>query len=60
MMHAIFSWSVGHGRSQGNRDDVKSIDTYVDDIVNHIDKTREEFGELPVFLMGHSDVSWHN
>ena len=48
---------VGHGRSEGDRGHVDSIESYVTDVVNHMKDTKTEFSELPLFLLGHSNVS---
>ncbi|XP_077547838.1 monoglyceride lipase-like [Haemaphysalis longicornis] len=45
---------VGHGRSEGPRATIKSFDTYVDDILTHVDVRRTEFPDKPVYLIGHS------
>ncbi len=48
---------VGHGRSEGDRGYIDSIESYVTDVVNHMKETNNEFSQLPLFLMGHSNVS---
>ncbi|XP_077547237.1 monoglyceride lipase-like isoform X1 [Haemaphysalis longicornis] len=45
---------VGHGKSEGPRAIVKSADTYVDDILTHVDLVKQKFPGKPVFLFGHS------
>ncbi|XP_077544786.1 monoglyceride lipase-like [Haemaphysalis longicornis] len=45
---------VGHGKSSGPRAIVKSIDTYVDDVLNHSDVARRRFPRRPVYLFGYS------
>lgn len=45
---------VGHGKSEGPRATITSFDTYVDDILTHVDMRRTEFPGKPVFLIGHS------
>ncbi|XP_077547818.1 monoglyceride lipase-like [Haemaphysalis longicornis] len=45
---------VGHGKSSGPRAFVKSIDTYVDDVLHQADVTRRRFPRKPVYLFGYS------
>ena len=44
----------GHGRSQGKRAYVKSLDQYVNDIQFWIDDLKENYEGLPHFLLAHS------
>ncbi|XP_077544793.1 monoglyceride lipase-like [Haemaphysalis longicornis] len=43
---------VGHGRSEGPRATIISVDTYVDDVLTHVDMRRAEFPDKPVYLIG--------
>lgn len=45
---------VGHGNSQGDRVHVESFDTYVQDIVSHIEDTKKQYSSVPSMLLGHS------
>ena len=46
---------VGHGRSSGQRVQVQTLDDYVLPVLQHCQKTRQDFGtDLPVFIIGHS------
>ncbi|XP_077537609.1 monoglyceride lipase-like isoform X1 [Haemaphysalis longicornis] len=45
---------VGHGRSEGPRATIKFFDTYVDDLLTHVDVRRTAFPGKPVYLVGHS------
>ncbi|XP_077546791.1 monoglyceride lipase-like isoform X2 [Haemaphysalis longicornis] len=45
---------VGHGKSEGPRATIKSFDTYVDDILTHVDMRRTDFPGKPIYLFGHS------
>lgn len=45
---------AGHGRSEGPRARIKSVDTYVDDALTHIDMRRTQFPNKPVYLIGYS------
>ncbi|XP_077547826.1 monoglyceride lipase-like [Haemaphysalis longicornis] len=45
---------VGQGKSGGPRGTIKSADTYVNDILKHVDMAREKFPNKPVYLFGHS------
>ena len=56
MIIVLFLFLVGHGRSGGDRGHIDSIESYVTDVINHIKDTKTEFPQLPLFLMGHSNV----
>lgn len=45
---------VGHGKSEGPRATIKSFDTYVDDILTHLQVLRTKFYGKPIYLIGHS------
>ncbi|XP_076350970.1 monoglyceride lipase-like isoform X2 [Tachypleus tridentatus] len=45
---------VGHGRSEGARTLVGNLDNCVEDVFLHINKMKEKYPRLPVFLVGHS------
>ncbi|KAH9363605.1 hypothetical protein HPB48_018274 [Haemaphysalis longicornis] len=45
--------AVGHGKSSGPRAFVKSIDTYVEDVLKQADVTRRRFPRKPVYLFGY-------
>ena len=47
---------VGHGRSEGERVDVENIDTYVQDVIHHVELMKNKYPHLPCILMGHSMV----
>lgn len=51
------SLPVGHGRSEGYRLHVETYDTYTTDVIQHVEWIRQQYPELPSFLMGHSMVS---
>jgi alpha-beta hydrolase superfamily lysophospholipase len=44
----------GHGRSEGERALVRSIDEYLDDLDLCVARMREAEGRLPLFIVGHS------
>ncbi|KAK7081663.1 hypothetical protein SK128_006711 [Halocaridina rubra] len=46
--------SVGHGRSEGVRGYVDSVDDYVIDVLKHCDDVRAGHHGLPFFIVGHS------
>ena len=48
---------VGHGNSQGDRVHVDSFNTYVQDVVRHIEDMNKQHPEVPSMLLGHSMVS---
>lgn len=45
---------VGHGRSEGVRGYVETVDDYVEDVLRHCDDVRSGHPGLPCFLVGHS------
>ncbi|XP_055353331.1 monoglyceride lipase-like [Paramacrobiotus metropolitanus] len=45
---------VGHGKSEGTRGQIKNVDTYVRDVLIHIDKVRGSLPDVPFFILGHS------
>ncbi|TRY64199.1 hypothetical protein TCAL_15175 [Tigriopus californicus] len=45
---------VGHGRSEGIRAYVESVDEYVNDLMDHCKIAKREYGNVPLFLLGHS------
>lgn len=47
---------VGHGRSEGERVYIETIDTYVQDVIQHILVMKQRHPGLPCMLMGHSMV----
>ena len=48
--------AVGHGQSEGIRTDITNFDFYVQDILAQIEKMKEQYPSLPLFLFGHSMV----
>lgn len=36
---------------------VDAIDTYVQDVIQHMEEVKRQYPDLPCFLMGHSMVS---
>ena len=50
---------VGHGQSEGDRVHVEDIDTYVQDIIHHVELMKNNYPHLPCIIMGHSMVNWH-
>ena len=50
---------VGHGRSSGQRVQVKSMDDYVQPVISHVKKVKKDFNnEIPTFIIGHSDLNF--
>ena len=44
----------GHGKSGGNRGHFPSYEQFMDDVTLALNKTKEQFPNLPVFIYGHS------
>ena len=44
----------GHGKSQGNRGHIPDYDQLLDDVTLALNKTKELFPNLPLFIYGHS------
>ena len=53
--HLFFS--VGHGRSEGERAQIQDFSHYVRDVFTHIDQVAAENTGIPIFMFGHSMVS---
>lgn len=49
---------VGHGQSEGERVYVDTVNTYVQDAINHISAMKEKYPHVPCFIMGQSMVSY--
>ncbi|KXJ12223.1 monoglyceride lipase [Exaiptasia diaphana] len=45
---------VGHGKSEGERAQVDSLDTFVGDVFHNIDQVTAKYQSLPMFIFGHS------
>ncbi|VEU82287.1 alpha/beta fold hydrolase [Acholeplasma hippikon] len=43
----------GHGKSQGDRGDIKTYQTFIDDLHLIVDEVRKD-NNLPIYLLGHS------
>lgn len=52
--HVFAHDHVGHGKSEGPRAIVDSVDTYVQDLFTHLDTVRQRYPGKPVYLFGHS------
>ena len=55
LFSVLFS-TVGHGKSDGVRVHVDSVDDYVTDILHHVQLMKEEHPQIPTFAIGHSMV----
>jgi len=53
----IFSFLVGHGKSGGERAQIRTFDIYIRDIFHHVDQVTAKYPLLKIFLFGHSMVS---
>ena len=53
----VLSSAVGHGRSEGDRVHVETFNTYTADVIQHVERKKEEYPDVPCLLMGHSMVS---
>ena len=49
--------AVGHGKSEGIRLHVESVETYVLDVIQHVEYMRRQNADLPSLILGHSMVS---
>ena len=47
---------VGHGNSEGERVHVEDVDTYVKDVIHHVELMKNKYPHLPCILIGHSMV----
>ncbi len=53
--HAVFAFDLrGHGRSDGDRVFIRSMNEYLDDVDAALARVREQAPGLPIFLLGHS------
>lgn len=53
--HAVYALDLrGHGRSEGKRTFIRSIDEHVSDLEQFVAYVREQQPKLPLFLLGHS------
>ena len=52
--HVLFT--VGHGKSDGDRVHIDDFQIYVRDLVQHIELLKAKYTDIPIFLMGHSMV----
>ena len=44
----------GHGRSEGRRAYIESVEEFVSDVIRHSVEVKAEYPGLPMFLYGHS------
>ena len=51
--------AVGHGLSEGDRIHIDTIETYARDVILHVERFKVKHPTLPVFLFGHSMVSYN-
>ena len=49
---------VGHGKSDGDRCHISTYDKYVEDVVKHVTLVKEKYSNKPVFIIGHSMVTF--
>jgi len=57
VMIEVLSSAVGHGRSEGDRVHVETFNTYTADVIQHVERKKGEYPDVPCLLMGHSMVS---
>ena len=48
--------TVGHGKSEGERVYVETMDTYAFDVIQHVEIVKKQYPDLPSFIVGHSMV----
>lgn len=53
---SLFSHTVGHGQSEGDRMNIKDFQVYIRDSLQHVDLVKSRHPDLPVFIVGHSMV----
>jgi len=49
--------TVGHGKSEGDRVHIDTFDTYVNDVIRHVDIVKKKHPGLACYIIGHSMVS---
>lgn len=49
--------TVGHGKSEGDRVHINTFNTYVNDVMQHVNSVKQKHPGLPCFVIGHSLVS---
>ena len=57
-VHVLLCFTVGHGNSEGDRVHVETFDTFVQDVVGHIEEMTAKHPGVPSMMLGHSMVSW--
>lgn len=45
---------VGHGKSEGDRVHINTFNTFVNDVMQHVNSMKEKHPGLPCFIIGHS------
>ncbi|ESN91727.1 hypothetical protein HELRODRAFT_165794 [Helobdella robusta] len=45
---------AGHGKSEGQRVYIEDFNIFVDDIIDHIEKIKKEYSDIPCFIIGYS------
>ncbi|ESN91726.1 hypothetical protein HELRODRAFT_165793 [Helobdella robusta] len=46
--------TAGHGKSEGQRVYIEDFNIFVDDIIDHIEKIKKEYSDIPCFIIGYS------
>lgn len=54
LMLFCFQYVVGNGRSEGDRVFVEAFNTYVQDVISHVEEMKAQYPAIPSMLMGHS------
>ena len=55
----FFLFTVGHGKSGGDRVHISDYQTYVRDVIQHLEVIKSKHSDLSLFIIGESMVCVH-